>query len=140
MKKIAGEWLKAAHDDLRVIAKIITDSDLTHMVAFHSQQCIEKSLKSIIEELELGTVRIHNLVRLREIVRPHIEIEVDPEIVEKLDKLYTDSRYPADFGLLVDGRPTMEDAQLFQAAALSVYEKVKNDLEKPREAHSGIII
>lgn len=44
MKKISEEWLKAAKDDLRVADKIIADEVLTHMVAFHSQQCIEKSL------------------------------------------------------------------------------------------------
>ena len=41
MKKISEEWLKAAKDDLRVADKIIADETLTHMVAFHSQQCTE---------------------------------------------------------------------------------------------------
>jgi HEPN domain-containing protein len=50
MKKISEEWLKAAKDDLRVADKIIADETLTHMVAFHSQQCIEKSLKAVMEE------------------------------------------------------------------------------------------
>jgi hypothetical protein len=39
MKKISEEWLKAARDDLYVVEKIISDEGLTHMVAFHSQQC-----------------------------------------------------------------------------------------------------
>ena len=50
MKKISEEWLKAAKDNLRVIEKIISDEGLTHMVSFHSQQCIEKSLKAIINK------------------------------------------------------------------------------------------
>jgi HEPN domain-containing protein len=45
---------------LRVVARIASDEYLAHMVAFHSQQCIEKSLKAIIEEYELGHIRIHN--------------------------------------------------------------------------------
>lgn len=40
MKKISEEWLKSAQDDLRVIERIIQDERLTHMVAFHAQQCI----------------------------------------------------------------------------------------------------
>jgi len=48
MKKISEEWLRAAKDDLRVVEKISPDEHLTNMVAFHSQQCIEKSLKAII--------------------------------------------------------------------------------------------
>jgi len=42
MKKVTEEWLTAAEDDLYVIEKIISDDRLTNMVAFHSQQCIEK--------------------------------------------------------------------------------------------------
>ena len=50
MKKITKEWLKVANDDLAVIEKIIDDNRLTNMVAFHSQQVVEKSLKAILEE------------------------------------------------------------------------------------------
>jgi HEPN domain-containing protein len=60
MKETSEQWLHAAEDDLRVVARIASDEYLAHMVAFHSQQCIEKSLKAIIEEYELGHIRIHN--------------------------------------------------------------------------------
>ena len=66
MKEVTEKWLRAAADDLRVIDKISSDEHLTHMVAFHSQQCIEKSLKAVIEEYEIGSLRIHNLERLYE--------------------------------------------------------------------------
>lgn len=129
MKKISEEWLKAAIDDLGVIEKIISDESLTHMVAFHSQQAIEKSLKAVMEEYEMETVRIHNLERLLEITGKHIEIKIDILIIEQLDKLYIDSRYPADLGLLPDGKPGMEDAEKFYAAAQSAYEVVKTHLK-----------
>ena len=130
MKKISEEWLKAARDDLYVVEKIISDEGLTHMVAFHSQQCVEKSLKAVIEEYDLGMARIHNLERLFEIVRRHVEIDVDIVLIEKLDKLYIDSRYPADFGLLPDGKPDREDAEEFYNVAKSVYEIVKTRLRE----------
>lgn len=130
MKKISEEWLRAAKDDLRVIEKISQDEHLTNMVAFHSQQCIEKSLKAIIEEFDLGSIRIHNLERLFEIVRNHIEIDVDIVLIEKLDKLYIDARYPGDLGLLPDGKPTIEDAEEFYSLGKSVYEIIKTNLEK----------
>jgi HEPN domain-containing protein len=34
------------------------------MVAFHSQQAVEKTMKGIIEEFEIGFVKTHNLERL----------------------------------------------------------------------------
>ena len=130
MKKISEEWLKAAKDDLSVADKIISDESLTHMVAFHSQQCIEKSLKAVLEEYDMDLVRIHNLERLIEIVKNHVKIDVNIVLIEKMDKLYIDSRYPADFGLLPDGKPTIEDAEEFYDVASSVYEVVKTNLEK----------
>ena len=133
MKKISEEWLKAARDDLRVADKIISDEALTHMVAFHSQQCIEKSLKAVMEECSIDLVMIHNLERLLEIVKNHVKIDVDIVLIEKMDKLYIDSRYPADFGLLPDGKPAIEDAEDFYGVARSVYEVVKTNLEKTLE-------
>jgi len=135
MKKISEEWLKAAKDDLRVADKIIADEALTHMVAFHSQQCIEKSLKAVMEEYGIDLVKIHNLERLLAIVKNHVKIDVDIVLIEKMDKLYIDSRYPADFGLLPDGKPTIEDAEEFDDAASSVYEVVKTNLEKTLESN-----
>jgi len=135
MKKISEEWLKAAKDDLRVADKIIADEALTHMVAFHSQQCIEKSLKAVMEEYGIDLVKIHNLERLLAIVKNHVKIDVNIVLIEKMDKLYIDSRYPADFGLLPDGKPTIEDAEEFYDAASSVYEVVKTNLEKTLESN-----
>ncbi len=132
MKEISAQWLHAAEDDLRVVARIASDAYLTHMVAFHSQQCIEKSLKALIEEYALGHIRIHNLGRLFEIVRPKVTLEAEVVVIEKLDKLYIDARYPGELGLLPDGKPTQADAQQFYDVARSVYEQVRRVLESGR--------
>ena len=63
MKKQANDWLLAADDDLRLIEKIIDDESLTNMITYHSQQAIEKSLKSILEEFESRVPRIHNIIK-----------------------------------------------------------------------------
>jgi HEPN domain-containing protein len=52
-KKNAIEWLKAANDDLDSISYIINVEHLTNIVAFHSQQAIEKSFKALIEYKKL---------------------------------------------------------------------------------------
>ena len=129
MKETSEQWLNAAEDDLRVMARIVSDESLTHMVAFHSQQCIEKSLKAIIEEYELGHIRIHNLGRLFEIVRPKVAFDADVIMIEKLDKLYVDARYPAELGLLPNGKPTGEDAQRFYRFAQGLHDEIKRILE-----------
>ncbi len=129
MKETSEQWLNAAEDDLRVVARIASDEYLAHMVAFRSQQCIEKSLKAVIEEYELGHIRIHNLGRLFEIVRPKMTFDVDMVLVETLDKLYIGARYPGELGLLPNGKPTREDAQRFYRFAQSLYGQIKRILE-----------
>lgn len=129
MKKVTEEWLRAADDDLRVIERICGDEYLTHMLAFHAQQAVEKTLKAVIDEYELGSVRIHSLERLFEIVRTRVEIEADPRIVEMLDKLYIDARYPGNLGLLPNGMPSLVLAEKFQALARAVYREIKSKLE-----------
>jgi len=51
MKNTTTEWLTAADDDLSAMKLIITDTGLTHIVAFHAQQAIEKTLKSELRNL-----------------------------------------------------------------------------------------
>ena len=129
MKEISREWLRKAQDDLDVIEEIKNKKHLTNMVAFHAQQAIEKSLKAIIDEFNLGFVKIHQIERLLEIVKEHLEANIDNEIVQMLDSLYIESRYPVDIGLLPDGKPSEEDANKFFEFAILIYRSVKKKLE-----------
>jgi HEPN domain-containing protein len=129
MKEISHEWLRKAKDDLDVIEEIKNKKHLTNMVAFHAQQAIEKSLKAIIDEFNLGFVKIHQIERLLEIVKEHLEAKIDNEIVQMLDSLYIESRYPVDIGLLPDGKPSEEDANKFFEFAILIYRSVKKKLE-----------
>lgn len=128
MKEISSEWLKAAYDDLLVIEEIIEKEYLTHIIAFHAQQCVEKSFKAILEEFERDIPKIHNIEKLLELIRPFMKIDVDMKIVMALDKLYIDARYPTEMGLLPDGKPTLQDAARFYKFATFVYKSVKNFL------------
>lgn len=48
-KELALEWLEAVTADLKTIERTLDDEGLTHMVAFHAQQSIEKCLKALLE-------------------------------------------------------------------------------------------
>ncbi len=56
MKSISGDWLKSARSDLLTMEALLGRDELTAVVAFHAQQCVEKVLKAIIEEHELGGI------------------------------------------------------------------------------------
>lgn len=128
MRIFTKEWLKAANDDLITIDEIINNVHLTHIVAFHAQQCIEKSIKALIEENEIDIPKIHKLVKLTNIVSKLLN-GLDDGLLNALDQLYIESRYPGDMGLLPNGKPTLEEAQEFHNFAQDTFDKVCNILE-----------
>ena len=129
MKDITNEWLKAAKDDLDTIEELITEEHLTNIVAFHAQQCVEKSIKAIMEEYEIPFSKIHSLETLIEKLIDKIDFDIDNQIVLKLDKLYLDSRYPGDTGLLPDGKPNIEEAKSFLDFAKTFYSNIRKILK-----------
>jgi HEPN domain-containing protein len=134
MKATTKEWLESASLDFENILHISKDDRLTGHVAFHAQQAIEKSLKATIEEYGQKVPRIHSLSKLINICSTLIDISVDEEIVVALDSLYLESRYPGEFGLLPEGKPSRKQAQKFYDCAHLVYESIKYQLENRKEA------
>ncbi len=128
MKTITSEWLGSAWDDLLVIREIIANDELTHMVAFHAQQAIEKSFKAVLEERDGTVPRIHVLETLLPKVLKYVQLPVDIDLLEELDKLYLDARYPGDFGLLPSGKPRREDADRFSAMAQAIFSTIETAL------------
>jgi HEPN domain-containing protein len=121
MKAITKDWLISAESELAIIKLIIHDESLTHQVAFHAQQAIEKSFKAIIEEFELGFIKTHSIRTLMGIISVKITIDADPELVIMLDQLYIDARYPGEIGLLPFGKPSLANAIKLQNFALDIY-------------------
>ena len=72
MKKSTAEWAKKAEAD-RLIARKSgrSKTPLHDGVCFHCQQCVEKYLKAIIEEIGLPIPRTHDLDRLALLLLPH---------------------------------------------------------------------
>ena len=64
MKKQAESWLHAAKSDLIVTEEIVEREDVAHMVAFHSQQAVEKSYKAALEQYDQFIPKTHNLISL----------------------------------------------------------------------------
>jgi HEPN domain-containing protein len=96
--------------------------DLTHIVAFHSQQSIEKSLKALLEYQNKSVPKIHKITKL--ISNLDGLILYDKELVKLLDSLYIESRYTGDMGLLPYGKSTLDDAKRFYGFANKVFDRV----------------
>ena len=125
--KQATEWLKAAQDDLDSISYIIEAQHLTNVVAFHSQQAIEKSFKALIEYHQIQFIKTHNLEKLYKNLNDLIDIDYDK--LELINELYIESRYPGDMGLLPEGKPSMHDAKEFYEFALSIFKQISQKIQ-----------
>ena len=134
MKILTQEWLKAARDDVLTIEELIDSEHLTHIVAFHAEQAVEKCLKAILEEYDVEFPKTHDLGRLYRLlpVSCHVHIE-QQDLLQALNTLYIDSRYPGEFGLLPDGKPTVEDAREFYQFAQDIHTRVSDMFAKPLE-------
>ena len=120
MKQLTREWLNAAEDDLITIENLLDNPILTNIIAFHSQQAIEKSIKAIVEEFGIVFIKTHNLQTLLIRIEEVISLSVNELIISELDRLYIDARYPADMGLMPYGKPTLEEAEIYFQEALKI--------------------
>ena len=129
MKDLTKAWLEAAFLDLERARRLSDDDLLTPVVVFHSQQVVEKTLKAILEELTGLVPKIHNVLKLYELVSAHQNIPCDLNVLQQINDVYIDSRYPGDLGLLPDGKPTMEKAGEFYQFVRDIHARVSDMLE-----------
>ena len=124
MKDVTKEWLQFAKSDLIVSQKSSDDEFLTNIVAFHCQQAVEKSFKALMEENGFKIPKIHNLVKLYSQLQDIINFDINIDVLNTLDNLYTSSRYPGNLGLMPDGPPTIKEINEMLLFANRIYEKI----------------
>jgi HEPN domain-containing protein len=129
MKPITKEWLNAANDDLIAMEVMLGREEITNMVAFHAQQAIEKSFKAVIEEFNLGKFRTHQLENLYAKILPILS-GFNETILEELDTVYIEARYPGDLGLMPHGKPSVEEVTIYYLEALKIKEQVEAFLKQ----------
>lgn len=130
MKPITHEWLLLAAQDLAAAQALLSYEHLTNMVAFHAQQAVEKALKAVIEELELGFIKTHSLTRLYGIIRSHHPVIEDMDMLDRLDAVYIEARYPNEMGLLPSGKPTLEEAAALIHFADNIVQQLRSSLSQ----------
>jgi len=128
MKKQAEQWLHAAETDLLAAKEIIHNHLLTSVTAFHVQQCIEKALKALIANSGKTIPHIHDLRRLKHLAAQMTGASLnaaDNDLLDQINQVYIDARYPADIGLLPEGTPSQEKANTFLIFAETLYSQIQ---------------
>ena len=126
MKASTRQWLDFAKADLLNCKRILDDDFLTAIVAFHSQQAVEKCFKALIEEKDLTIPRIHSLVRLYSVIEGFLDQPFEIRELLAFDSVYINSRYPSDIGMIPTGKPTLQDAKEFYESAKKIFDAISN--------------
>ena len=129
MKETTNDWFIAANDDLLAAKTLATDSRITNLAAFHCQQCLEKCFKAVIEEFENLTLKSHDLIRLQ--IAADIQLtDYELNLMEIINEVYIDARYPGDLGLLPHGKPSVDEIanfiQFCEDISFKLMKKVEN--------------
>ena len=128
MKETTNDWFIAANDDLLAAKTLATDSRITNLAAFHCQQCLEKCFKAVIEEFENLTLKSHDLIRLQ--IAADIQLTDDElNLMEIINEVYIDARYPGDLGLLPHGKPSVDEIANFIQFCEDISFKLKKKVE-----------
>ena len=126
MKRQVEAWLHQARLDVKTAEAIIDREDLTRSTVFHCQQCVEKSLKALIENTGERVPKTHNLPRLLGIVEDVYTLKVSEELLQQLNEVYVDSRYPGDAGLVPEGTPSLEKARALLRFAREIHDSTES--------------
>jgi len=90
--EMAKAWISSALADLKSIGHIIDDEFLTHVVAFHAQQCVEKCFKAMLEaQSGIKVPRTHSTLKLYGMIKDELALEIDIDLLTDFDSLYIDA-------------------------------------------------
>jgi len=131
VKDSTKQWLEYAARDLKAAELVMKESYLSNVCLYHCQQAIEKAFKAILEEATIKIPRIHSVTALYEKFPTEIKAKViiDTNVLGEIDDIYTDSRYPADVGLLPDGFPSEEKAKEIYDISKKMFDEINKYLE-----------
>ena len=109
-------WRRQTEEELAT-AEYLLAGDFFRGACYHAQQCVEKSIKTMLLERGWELEKIHSVHRLTVVAQDHgVPVKLQPTDVDFIDEIYR-GRYPAESGLLPLGTPTREDAE--RAVALA---------------------
>jgi len=128
MKTSVQQWLELAQADLRSCENNLHDNFVTNIVAFHSQQAVEKAFKALLEERGIAIPKVHNLIRLHSLSEPFLAELIDLSELDVLDDVYTSSRYPGETGMMVTGKPTLAESKELYEIAQKIYLIIANTI------------
>ena len=107
MNDVIREWAEKAEGDFLTAARELEAADRPNYdaVCFHAQQCVEKLMKAVLISRNQTPPRIHDLVRLNELLAAAVSDWSWPlSDLRLLDRAAVDFRYPGESADLLEAQ------------------------------------
>jgi HEPN domain-containing protein len=119
MKRATREWMKKAEADYRGAQSLAREKAPLHdLVCFHCQQCAEKYLKALLEELAIAVAKTHELKKLLTALQPHHPtLTALKRGLNFLTPFAVETRYPGDDASKRDAEAALRWAERVRTAA-----------------------
>ena len=124
MNELVEEWVSKAEADARTAEReaSVTGEPNWDAVCFHAQQCVEKYLKSLIQERGIRPPRTHDLWHLARLLLKAVpELEQDCDDLKRLSAFAVEFRYPGE-------RARRQEAELSMRIMHSLRRKLRERL------------
>ena len=124
MKDSVKRWLAFAEENL-ACARLVADKGYYNPALQNTQQAVEKTLKALILQNDLGFRKTHSIQDLKSsLAAVGVDVGLNDEDCEMLDSVYLPSKYP--FGsALPDSQPDQEISETCIAIAARVLSRAK---------------
>ena len=119
MKRATREWLGKAEADFLGAKNLARSRPPLHdLVCFHCQQCAEKHLKGLLEELGIPVAKTHDLEQLLSVLLPHHpSLRSLKRGMRPLTEFAVDTRYPGNYATKREASRAMRWAERVRTAA-----------------------
>jgi uncharacterized protein len=122
MRDITRAWIEDAREHMES-AELLFEKGIYRPACYHSQQCVEKSVKAMIVEKGRKPARTHDILDLLHDARSEgWEPQLTTDDAVLLNSVYR-GRYPSEEGLLPRGDPLKADARRAVTAARSFFDQ-----------------
>ena len=129
MRDGISAWRRQSEEELAT-AEYLLAGDFFRGACYHAQQCVEKSLKTMLLERGWELEKIHGIHRLTAVAEDHgVPVRLQPADVDFVDEIYR-GRYPAESGLLPLGTPSREEAERAVALARNSVQEMSTFLAR----------
>ncbi len=131
MREGIEAWRRQAGEELRT-AEYLHAGGFHRGACYHAQQCVEKSIKTMLLARGWELEKLHSIHRLTAVAEEYrLPLRLQPDDVDFIDEIYQ-GRYPAESGLLPLGDPTEADAGRAVALAVQTVGALRGMLRPPR--------